>query len=214
MKIFIIPVLMLSFIAGLGLAGCVPEQEDADATLAIVPEKKLSAVEIAALGDTSTCVFSSSLGRVVVTLDSNLNILPPPRGNYDFVASRMPWDNDAIELLHSSFSGYDDELRLSFFNYSTNSYGIRAGVYGTTSGYGNGRVTITGKYMTNGSSGERSITPIGNPKIYVKKASNGINGYEIIFCEVKMNWQYMYSFSMNKYYYTPVTLNGKVMLYN
>lgn len=191
------------------LAGCSPEQKDADESLSIIPPKRLSPQEIAILGDTSTCVFTTATGRVLVTLDSNLNIIPSPRGYYDFTAEQMPWDYNAVELLHSSFGSYEDRLRLAFYNYNTSSYGLREGVYGVTSVYGNGRVEFTGKYMTNGFFGERGISPIGNPKIYVKRVTGAISGYDIIFCNVKMSWQYM---NANKYYYTPVTLNGKVFV--
>lgn len=211
MKKIIIYVLLVCCFQG--LISCLPGQKDEDETLTIIPPKKLSAAEIAALNDTAKCVFTTSWGWVDVTLDSNLNLLPAPRGYYDFTGSILSSSDDyAVRLLYNSLSSYDDELMLTFYNSATSHYGIKAGVYGTDGLYGNGRVEIRGKYMTNGYWGERAVSIIGNPKIYVKKAADGIDGYEIIFCNVKMNWNYMVSSRSGKYYYTPVTLNGRVFV--
>lgn len=194
---------------GLLAAGCSPEQKDADESLAITPPKQLTPAERAALGDTSKCTFTTANGRITVTLDSNLNIIPSPRGYFDYDVDYVT--TYSISLLHNSTSSYDDECELSFSN-KDGSYGLKAGVYSTSSyTYGNGKMSISGTYMYNGYWGERSIAPIGNQKIYVKELNDGSGAMEVIFCNVKMQWEYMRSFSGTAYY-TPITLNGKVRI--
>lgn len=189
------------------VAGCSPEQKDADETLAITPPKQLTQAEREALADTSKCVFTTANGRITVTLDSNLNIIPAPRGYFDYDVDYL--SAYRLSLIHSSLSSYDDECELAFDN-KDGSSGLKAGVYSTSSyTYGNGRISITATYMYNGNWGERGMTPIGNQKIYVKDLNDGTGSKEVIFCNLKMKWEYLRTFS-GMSYTTPITLNGKI----
>lgn len=199
MKKIILYSLIISFFSV--TIACSPEQEDADPTLTELPPPQLSPAELATKNDTSKCVFSTGNGRVTVTVDNGVNTNPTvPRGYFDYFITNV--SSNSIDLIHYGGS-YDDFMYFTFYNRSGSGlYDVSPGVYGTNSYYGNGRVEITGSYMYKGSYGETQ--PLSGQKVYVKALNDGSGGYDVIFCNFKMRWEYYYDD------FTTITLNGKI----
>jgi hypothetical protein len=161
-------------------------------------------------GDTSTCVFTTEPGKVLVVSELTRKIAPEPRGYYDFVAEYTD-GHHTIKLFHDAY-GHDDEITLRFSNTDDPGSEIRDGVYVTgNEHYGNGTVSISGTYHANGVVGEKKIAPGPGQKIYIKKIPGTDEAY-MIFCNVKMDWRYGEDSFLSKGLHTGITLNGSVII--
>lgn len=191
------------------IISCSPEQKDADATLAGIPQRQLTEAELAIKNDTSKCVFTSDNGRVTVTMDNSINIPPPtPRGYFDYVVMDGKGNSITLTNKYVRIGGYKDEMTLAFYtNDGVRLNEVNEGVYVTDAYtyYGTGKVGITAKYMDNGN-GYRHIRPLSGQKIYIKSMHDGTRAYEVIFCNFRMDWEY------SENMHAPITLDGKILV--
>lgn len=185
------------------MTACSPEVENMDDVLANVDKLNSGVGKIpVVIPTTPPCSFNRG-DSIYITVDTNLTFVPPPQSYFNVDRGYNYFNSYLITSYNNS-----NKIDLEFYNNNGTGLFPIPGVYivhGNVSAVSKstGGVKLSGIF--GGSSSNYNMTGVNDGRIYVKAtADNDVR--EVIFCNVKMRWNYLSGKSCG------LTMNGSAFI--